>query len=58
MSQTSLAMDDNRIHPTDEQRRRQRARSIAIAVALGVMAVLFYLVTIVRLGPGVLDRPL
>ena len=42
---------------TDEQLRARRARSIAIAVALGVLAVLFYIVTLVK-GPGVLMRPL
>jgi len=42
---------------TDEQLRARRARSIAIAVALGVLAVLFYIVTLVK-GPGVLVRPL
>lgn len=58
MNEMRLAMSDDGIQPTEEGRRRQRARSIAIAVALAVVAVLFYLVTIVRLGPGVLDRPL
>ena len=43
---------------TEEQKRRRRHRSIAIAVALGVLVVLFYVVTIVKLGPGVLRRPL
>jgi len=38
--------------------RRRRARSIAIAVALAALVVVFYLVTIVKLGPGVLERPL
>ena len=42
---------------TDQQLRARRARSIAIAVALGVLAVLFYIVTLVK-GPGVLVRPL
>jgi len=42
---------------TDEQLRARRARSIAIAVALGVLAVLFYIVTLVK-GPGALVRPL
>lgn len=50
--------EEDGIRPTDEQRRRQRARSVAIAVALGVLVALFYLVTIVKLGPGVMDRPL
>jgi hypothetical protein len=43
---------------TDEQKRRRRARSIAIGLALGALALLFYVVTIVKLGPGVLNRPL
>ena len=43
---------------TDEQKRRRRARSIAIGLALGALVLLFYLVTIVKLGPGVLHRPL
>ena len=43
---------------TDEQKRRRRARSIAIALSLGVFVVLLYVVTIVKLGPGVLNRPL
>jgi len=56
-------MDDNKdsekgIVLTEEQKRRRRARSIAIAVALGALVLLFYVVTIVKLGPGVLRRPL
>jgi hypothetical protein len=50
--------DENGFRPSEEQRRRQRGRSVAIAIVLGVMALLFYLVTIVKLGPGVLDRPM
>ena len=43
---------------TEEQKRRRRARSIAIALALGALVMLFYVATIVKLGPGVLNRPL
>jgi predicted nucleic acid-binding Zn ribbon protein len=43
---------------TEEQKRRRRARSIALALVLGALALLFYVVTIVKLGPGVLNRPL
>jgi hypothetical protein len=59
----SVTMDDADNEPetgirlTEQQQRARRARSIAIAVALGVLAVLFYIVTLVK-GPGVLDRPL
>jgi len=56
-------MDNNAGHQnqgivlTEEQKRRQRRRSIAIALALGVLAVLFFAVTMVR-GPAVFNRPL
>ena len=43
---------------TEEQKRRRRARSLAIGLALGALVLLFYVVTIVKLGPGVLRRPL
>ena len=44
---------DGGIVLTEEQIRRRRARSIAIALSLGAMVLLFYVVTIVKLGPGV-----
>jgi hypothetical protein len=43
---------------TDEQKRRRRQRSIAIAVVLGFLVVLFYVITVVKLGAPVLNRPL
>jgi hypothetical protein len=42
---------------TEEQKRARRARSVAIALALGVLVILFYVVTLVK-GPAVLNRPL
>jgi hypothetical protein len=55
-----IVMDDNDngIVLTEEQKRRRRARSIAIALVLGALVALFYAVTIVKLGPGVLTRPM
>ncbi|HWM30487.1 MAG TPA: hypothetical protein VNO69_02125 [Methyloceanibacter sp.] len=41
-----------------ERKRRQRTRSIAIAWILAALAALFFIVTIVRLGGNVADRPL
>ncbi len=58
MTGVAVSMTDDGIRPTEEQRRRQRGRSIAIAIVLAVLVVLFYVVTIVKLGPGVVDRPL
>lgn len=40
----------------DEAKRRERTRNLAIALALAGMVVLFYLATIVRLGPNVFNR--
>ena len=36
----------------------RRARSVAIAVALGVLVALFYVLTIAKLGPQILNRAL
>lgn len=42
---------------SEEQEKQRRNRSIAIAWALGALAVLFFVVTIVRLGANVANRP-
>ena len=41
-----------------EEKRRQRARSLAIAWGLAALALLFFLVTLARLGANVGNRPL
>jgi hypothetical protein len=46
-----------RVVLTEAQRRNRRARSIALALVLGVLVILFYIVTLIK-GPGVLNRPL
>ena len=43
---------------TPEEEQRRRKRSIAIALALGAMVVLFFVLTIAKLGPQVLNRPM
>jgi hypothetical protein len=43
---------------TEAQKRQRRNRSIAIALTLGALVLLIYAVTVVKLGPGVLNRPL
>lgn len=43
---------------TDEQKKKRRSRSVAIALVLAALVVLFYVVTIIKLGPGVMNRPL
>lgn len=47
--------------PTVEEQQalaRRRRRSIALALALGAAVVLFYLLTIVKMGPAIFDRAL
>jgi hypothetical protein len=53
-----MSEQENGMVLTNEQKRRRNARSAAIALSLGALVLLFYVVTIVKLGPGVLNRPL
>lgn len=41
-----------------EEVKRRRGRSIALALALAALVVLFYVVTMAKLGPQVLNRPM
>jgi hypothetical protein len=43
---------------TAEELKRRRSRSIAIALALGALVLLFYVVTMAKLGPQILNRPM
>jgi t-SNARE complex subunit (syntaxin) len=49
--------DQKGIVLTEAQKRARRQRSVALAVLLGILVVIFYVVTLVK-GPGVLNRPL
>lgn len=46
------------IELTEQQKKARRSRSVALAVVLAVLAVLFYVVTIIKVGPGIFDRPM
>ena len=37
---------------------RRRKRSIVLALALAAFALIFYVLTIAKLGPAIFDRPL
>ncbi|MFC7051773.1 hypothetical protein ACFQI3_03630 [Hansschlegelia quercus] len=43
---------------TDEQKRRRRSRSVALGLVLGALVVLFYVVTVFKMGGNVANRPL
>ena len=47
---------DNGIVLTPAQQKSRKARNVAIGLAIGCLVLLFYAVTIVKLGPGVLNR--
>jgi hypothetical protein len=47
--------------PTPEEiarKKAQRRRSIAIALALAGFAVIFYILTVAKMGPGLFERAL
>ena len=50
-----MAEAPRRLSP--EQAQRQRRRSVALAVLLAVLALLFYILAVVK-GPGTIDRPI
>ena len=43
---------------TPEEAQRRRKRSIAIAAVLFALVTIFYVLTIAKLGPQVLSRPI
>jgi len=45
--------------PQDEEAlKRRRRRSIVLGIVLGALVLIFYVLTIVKMGPGVLNRDL
>ena len=49
-------MEDKQIELTDAQKKARRARNAAIAFLLLALVVVFYLVTIFKFGPAVLNK--
>lgn len=54
----TMVHDNDGIVLTEDEKRRRRARSVALALALAGLAVMFFVITIVKLGPAVFNRPL
>jgi hypothetical protein len=46
------------IVPDEEAKRRRRRNSIALGLVLGALVLIFYALTIVKMGPAVFNRPL
>ncbi|MBD8892999.1 hypothetical protein [Roseibium litorale] len=53
-----MTSEEKGIKLTEEQAKRRRARSVAIALTLGALVLLFYVVTIVKMGPQIMSRSL
>jgi len=51
-------MDQEFVTLTESQKKARRSRSIAIGLGLFAMVVIFYVATIVKFGPAILDRSL
>ena len=43
---------------TPQQQRSRRNRNVAIGLAVGFLVLLFYVVTIAKIGSHVVDRPM
>ena len=46
------------IRLTPEQARARRKRNVAIGVTIALFMLFFYIITVAKLGVGVLNRPL
>lgn len=49
-------MPENQVNMSEEELKKRRRRSVAIALVLVGMVVLFYAITIVRLGGNVASQ--
>jgi hypothetical protein len=48
--------DKDLVTLTAAQKKARRSRSLAIGLALGALVVIFYIATIAKFGPAILDR--
>lgn len=50
--------DNDLVTLTEKQQKARRSRNIAIGLALTALVIIFYVATIAKFGPGIMDRPL
>ncbi|HTJ01548.1 MAG TPA: hypothetical protein VL492_02055 [Methylovirgula sp.] len=58
MSMADDNKDQKGIVLTPQQLKSRKQRNVAIGLAVGFFVVLFYVVTIAKLGPGVMRSPM
>ncbi|RUM97224.1 hypothetical protein EET67_13825 [Pseudaminobacter arsenicus] len=50
-------MKEDELHTlTETQKKARRSRSIAIGLGLAALVVIFYIATIIKFNPAILDR--
>lgn len=50
--------DKNGVVLTEAQAKARRRRSVALALVIGALVVLFYLITVFKMGASIMKRPL
>lgn len=51
-------MVENGVRLTEEEQKRRRNRSVALGLVLGALVVLFFWVTVAKIGANIFKRPM
>jgi hypothetical protein len=51
-----IAVPEDRVQLTEAQKKARRSRSVALALALAALVVIFYVTTLLKFGPEILNR--
>lgn len=55
---TAAGVDKDGVRLTPDEKARQAKRNRAIAFAVAGLCALFYLITVFKMGPSILSRPM
>lgn len=55
---TAMKEENEGISLTPSQKKARRARNVAIGIGLALLVVIFYVATIAKFGPAILNRSL
>jgi len=58
MPGNAMMMQKDHLELTEAQKKARRQRSIALAIVLVALVVIFYVATVIKIGPEILNRPL
>jgi len=51
-------MERKGVEMTAAQKKARRSRNVAIGLSLAALVALFYIITLVKFGPAILNRPM